>query len=52
MSHEIRKKRNLVHATLCLKEDFEINEETCKLVIGYLNYIIDSRLKAIAYRAI
>lgn len=44
-AHEIRKKRNLVHAKLCLKESVEINDETCKEVINYLKTIIDSRWK-------
>lgn len=42
-AHYIRKKRNLVHAKLCLKDDAEINEETCKEVIDYLNEIFKSR---------
>lgn len=42
-AHYIRKKRNLVHANLCLKNSEEINEETCRKVIEYLEYIIDTR---------
>ena len=44
-AHQIREKRNLVHAKLCLKEDAEINDDMCKKVIGYLCDIIKSRLK-------
>lgn len=29
-AHEIRKKRNLVHAKLCLKKDAKIDKETCR----------------------
>ena len=42
-AHAIRKKRNLVHAKLCLKEDVALNDETCKEVIAYLKQIIRSR---------
>lgn len=42
-AHSIRKKRNLVHAKLCLKDDVAINDETCKEVIAYLKQIIRSR---------
>lgn len=42
-AHEIRKKRNLVHAKLCMKSDMDINEETCKQVIGYLKDILKTR---------
>ena len=41
-AHEIRKKRNLVHAKLCLKSD-EINEGVCREVIGYLEDVIKTR---------
>lgn len=41
-AHEIRKKRNLVHAKLCLKSD-EINEAVCREVIGYLEDVIKTR---------
>lgn len=39
----IRKKRNLVHAKLCLKEEVGINEKTCAKVITYLLEVIGSR---------
>lgn len=42
-AHKIREKRNLVHAKLCLKENVEINEETCVEVLNYLKNIINSR---------
>lgn len=42
-AHEIRKKRNLVHAKLCLKSSIEINEETCRMIVGYLVDIIKTR---------
>lgn len=41
----IRKKRNLVHAKLCLKENIQIDDTICKDVISYLKNIIDSRWK-------
>jgi hypothetical protein len=41
-AHEIRKKRNLVHAKLGINSD-EINEETCRMVIGYLKDVISTR---------
>ena len=41
-AHIIRKKRNLVHAKLCMKSD-EINEEVCKKVIGYLKEVLKTR---------
>ena len=41
-AHEIRKKRNLVHAKLCIKSD-EINEEVCKQVIDYLRDVLKTR---------
>ncbi len=41
-AHEIRKKRNLVHAKLCIKSD-EINENVCKEVIGYLKDVLKTR---------
>ncbi len=44
-AHYIRKKRNIVHAKVCLKEDVEINEDTCRKVIGYLTEIINTRLE-------
>lgn len=39
----IKNKRNLVHAKLCLKDDVQINEETCKNVITFLKEIIRQR---------
>ncbi len=42
-AHLIRKKRNLVHAKLCLKDSTEINEQTCREVIDYLKEVIDTR---------
>lgn len=41
-AHEIRKKRNLVHAKLCIKSD-EINENICKQVIEYLKDVLKTR---------
>ncbi len=41
-AHEIRKKRNLVHAKLCMKEDV-IDEESCKQVIEYLRDVLRTR---------
>ncbi len=42
-AHEIRKKRNLVHAKLCMADSQEINEKTCKEVIGYLKEVLETR---------
>ena len=42
-AHFIRRKRNNVHARLCLKEGTGINEKTCLSVIEYLREIIDTR---------
>lgn len=42
-AHEIRKKRNLVHAKLCMSESIDINEQTCRKVIQYLKEIIETR---------
>ncbi|HHY29069.1 MAG TPA: hypothetical protein GX523_20435 [Desulfitobacterium dehalogenans] len=42
MAHDIRKKRNLVHAKLGIDSD-EVNEETCKMVIEYLEKVIGTR---------
>lgn len=42
-AHEIRKKRNLVHAKLCLSQSVEVNDETCKMVIGYLRDVLKTR---------
>lgn len=41
-AHEIRKKRNLVHAKLGINAD-EINEDTCRMVIDYLRDVIKTR---------
>ena len=42
-AHKIRRKRNLVHAKLCLKEEEDINEELCKKVIDYLKHVLKTR---------
>ena len=42
-AHVIRKKRNLVHAKLCMRDTNEINEETCREVIQYLKEVIETR---------
>ena len=44
-AHFIRKSRNIVHAKVCLKEECEINGETCDKVISYLNEIVTTRLE-------
>ncbi len=44
-AHFIRKSRNSVHAKVCLKEEIDINEETCSKVISYLTEIINSRME-------
>lgn len=41
-AHEIRKKRNLVHAKLCLMSD-DINEQVCREVISYLRDVLKTR---------
>ena len=41
-AHEIRKKRNLVHAKLGIVSD-EINDSTCKMVISYLKAVLKTR---------
>lgn len=41
-AHSIRKKRNLVHAKLCINND-EINETVCRQVIEYLQNILRTR---------
>ena len=41
-AHEIRKKRNLVHAKLCLQSN-DINEEVCREVISYLCDVLKTR---------
>ena len=42
MAHDIRKKRNLVHAKLGIDSN-EVNEETCKMVLDYLEKVISTR---------
>lgn len=42
-AHKIRKKRNLVHAKLCMSDTTEINEQTCREVIQYLKNVIETR---------
>lgn len=42
MAHKIRIKRNLVHAKLGIESD-AVNEETCKMVIEYLEQVIRTR---------
>lgn len=44
-AHRIRKSRNVVHMKAFLKEEKDINEETCKDVIGYLQDIINKRIE-------
>lgn len=41
-AHEIRRKRNLVHAKLGIDSN-EINEETCRIVIDYLRDVLKTR---------
>ena len=41
-AHEIRKKRNLVHAKLCINSD-DVNENICRQVIGYLEDVLKTR---------
>ena len=41
-AHEIRKKRNLVHAKLGINSD-EIDRDTCRMVIDYLRDVIKTR---------
>ena len=42
---EIRKKRNMVHAKLCLKDCEHINAELCRKVIEYLKGIVKVRFE-------
>lgn len=44
-AHDIRKKRNLVHAKLCLNESDEINEATCRMVLNYLQDVLETRTR-------
>jgi len=41
-AHTIRKKRNLVHAKLCMRGD-EVNELVCREVISYLSDVLQTR---------
>ena len=41
---EIRKKRNLIHAKLYIK-DTDISKETCTEIIDYLEFVINTRWK-------
>lgn len=43
-SHEIRKKRNLVHAKLYV-DDKDISKEVCSEIISYLEFVIKTRWK-------
>ena len=42
IAHRIRDKRNRVHARVCIRED-DVNEESCREVIDYLNGNIAAR---------
>ena len=42
MAHTIRKKRNLVHAKLCISSH-DVNEETARMVIEYLDQVLRTR---------
>lgn len=42
MAHQIRKKRNLVHAKLCIDTN-EVNEDTARMVIEYLDKVLRTR---------
>ena len=42
-AHTIRKKRNMVHAKLCMNQSHEINAQTCRMVIDSLIEIISTR---------
>ena len=42
MAHEIRKKRNLIHAKLCIDSD-DVSEETARMVVGYLDSVLKTR---------
>ena len=46
-AHTIRKKRNVVHAKLCMSQTMQINADTCKMVIEYLMDIISTRYRAL-----
>ena len=49
MAHDIRDKRNLVHAKLGIYSD-DINEETCLMVIDYLERVIKTRQERMYFR--
>lgn len=49
MAHDIRDKRNLVHAKLGIYSD-DINEETCLMVIDYLERVIQTRKERMYFR--
>ena len=42
MAHTIRRKRNLIHAKLCIDSD-EVNEKTARMVIDYLDKVLRTR---------
>ena len=42
MAHQIRKKRNLVHAKLCIGTN-EVNEGAARMVIEYLDKVLRTR---------
>jgi hypothetical protein len=42
MAHKIRKKRNLVHAQLCISEG-AVGEESARMVIDYLEQVLKTR---------
>lgn len=50
-AHNIRKKRNMVHAKLCMRNNQDINQETCKMVIEYLIEIISTRFTEFKHKA-
>lgn len=42
-AHVIRKRRNLVHARAVINSQIDINEKSCREVIDYLKYVIETR---------
>lgn len=48
-AHKIRKKRNLVHAKLCMNTD-EISKDVCGKVISYLKDVLETRSKKMKAR--
>ena len=42
-AHIIRKRRNLVHARAVINSQGDINEQSCREVINYLKYVIETR---------